>query len=180
MVDLINLNCDGCPARHLRDMKRIHETEKFRLSELAEVGGRPELILLGESAPANRFVYDLTTDYSTGGLRFNLKKQLLPGGGTDYKLLEVLRKRRIWIVDGALCPLHQLATSSARRHATTLCMGRHTRPHLDLYPKARVFTFFPANAGFSKREMPDLARRIEKDLPFSLTGLSRLVGESPQ
>lgn len=179
-IDLERLNCVGCPARGLLDIDGARKAESLRACELGRMGGEPGVILLGESAPAKRFVYDLNSDYSRGGVRFNLRQQLLPGGGPEEALLEVLRRRRIWIVDGALCPLHLLPDYRNRRGAVTQCLREHTkRPHIDAFRNARLLTFFPEHCGFLKRGLPSLQERVEKALPFDLKGLAQILDRPP-
>lgn len=179
-LDFERLNCDGCPARHLRDTERMKYVESLRMEALSALGAEPRWILLCESAPTGRFVYDRHTDYSDGGLRFNLREELVPGRG-DEALFRYLNDRRIWLVDAALCPLHELRklrsqVGSRRRHAATICLERHTSAYLDAFPAASVAAIFPEHCGFLKRELPALQARVRRQFTFSnLRGLKGLL-----
>lgn len=169
------LNCAGCPARHLRDIERIKHVEKLRLDALDGMNGSPNLILLGESPPQDRFIYDSDTEYSSNGLRFHLRQELVPGGN-DRDLFEWMDDNGIWVVDAALCPLHRLETKKERRHAATICLKQHTVSYLSDFHNVPIFSIFPENCGFLKRELPALAKRISNRFSFSnLKGLKDLI-----
>jgi hypothetical protein len=168
--------CAGCPADGLLDISAIKRTEEPRQQALDRIAGRPALILLAESRPANRFVYDPDSDYSHLGLRTYLRRELT-GTDDDAALFSFLDRRRVWIADCALCPLYLLKTNKQKRHAATECLLRYTRAHLDQYPEVPIATVFPAHRGFLKLEVPDIQERVVRAFDFSdLSGLRRLVG----
>ena len=168
------LNCDGCPARPLLDITRSRAIEAMRIHELKRLNERPRTLLLCESAPVDRFVYDITSNYDHNGLRFNLREELTQDK-TDESLFKILKSQRLWIVDGALCPLHKgrLLTNSQRRKAATLCIERHTHSYLDAFPEAKLYTAFPKNCGFLKRQLPHLANRVAHAFGFNVVGLKK-------
>ena len=176
MLDIGHLDCDGCPASHLRNTDRIRHVEALRSEALSALGADPRWIVLCESVPANRFVYDKDSDYANSGLRFNLRNELVPGQDDDV-LFRYLDDRRIWIVDAALCPLHELGEEwRDRRHAATLCLERHTRSYLDSHPSAPLVTILPRNCGFRKRQLPRVQARVVAEFRFShLDGLKELL-----
>ncbi|MBN1320394.1 MAG: hypothetical protein JXA87_06065 [Thermoleophilia bacterium] len=168
--------CAGCPAEGLLDISAIKRTEELRQQALDRMDGPPALVLLAESRPANRFIYDPDADYdSRPGLRTYLRRELT-GTDDDAALFSFLDRRRVWIADCALCPLYLLKTNKQKRLAATECLLRYTRVHLDQYPEVPIATVFPAHRGFLKLEVPDIQKRVVKALDFSdLSGLRRLV-----
>ncbi len=169
---LRSLNCAGCSARPLYDgfHRQSKENERMRANELQAMGV-PRVLLLCESAPRTRFVYDRRSNYLQNGLRYNLRQELTPAK-TDQALFAHLRDQRVWVVDCALCPINQLSTNAQERHAATYCLSRHARLYLDTFPSAKVISIFPSHRGFLKLQLPDVARRNDRPFPFgNLSGL---------
>lgn len=168
--------CAGCPAEGLLDISAIKRTEELRQQAIDRIAGGPALILLAESRPANRFIYDPDSDYdSRPGLRTHLRRELI-GVDDDEALFSFLDRRGIWIVDCALCPLHRLSTNKQRRDAATECLLRYTQVHLNHYPHVPIATVFPARCGFHKRRVPDVENRVVRTFGFGdVSGLRQLV-----
>lgn len=175
LIDLSDLNCDGCPARHLLDTTRIKQVEDMRHRALQRLPrGTADLILLCESPPAQGFIYDRS---SSSSLRGNLRSELAGNGGDDA-LFDFMDDHGIWVVDCALCPLHRLNMYSHRRHAATICLQRHIAAYLNAMPHAEVKAIFPKNCGFLKKQLPSIAKRITKYFRFSdLKGLKENVDQ---
>lgn len=171
LIPIESLNCSGCPAYHLFDGEKIIKNEKLRESMLESIG-EVKLFLLGESTPANKFVYDLNTSYSEGGLRLNLQNELVHGQ-SDIELIKYLSDKGILVVDCALCPLHiRLLTNTNRREAATICLKRHMIVYLNKFPSSPIITFFPSRRGFKKTEFPEINLRIVDQFNFNdLKGL---------
>ena len=174
LINTNKLNCSKCPADYLFNEEKIEKNENLReliLDNLEEV----KYYLLGESTPANRFVYDLNTKYEESGLRYNLRNELVDGG-TDVDLIHYLQEKNVLITDCALCPLHKMNNKADQRTAATLCLKRHTYKYLNLYPNAPIITFFPSNRGYIKSEIPEYNSRIKAEFSFSnLEGLKDLI-----
>jgi hypothetical protein len=173
------LNCNGCPAQPFLDIDRSKLVETIRLKALKEIGGSPRVLILCESAPSGRFVYDRSSDYESGGLRANLREELT-SDGKDESLFQYLKEKKVWIVDAALCALHKsrILTNAQRRNAATICMSRHTRVYLDSFSDAPVVSIFPSNCGILKTTLYDIARRIRQNFSFgSLGGLKQTIEE---
>ena len=176
MIDVENLDCEGCPAekQNLRDQEKIERNESLRLSEIESIG-QIRLILLCESPPNKRFIYDRDSDYSTTGLRPSLRRELV-GDGSDEHLFDYLRRKSIIVVDCALCPIHGLENKKDRRSAATVCLERHTHEYLDRYPDAPIITILPIKCGFRKRELPAIKKRVREHFEFSdLDGLEAAI-----
>lgn len=168
------LSCNDCPAINLKKQILIDHCEYLKQEAIKKMG-TIKIFLLGESLPENRYIYDLSTDYTNNGLRYNLRMELT-NGGPNEQLLNYLNKRGILITDCALCPLHKLDNNKDRRTAATICLKRNTRYYLDSFPEAKIITFFPSSCGFKKKELPDLAKRIQKEFNFNkLEGLKEVV-----
>ncbi|MFC2113321.1 hypothetical protein ACFLTA_08640, partial [Bacteroidota bacterium] len=132
-----------------------------------------KFILLGESFPQNRYVYDLDTAYNSGGLRFNLMKEFEIAD--EKYLIEFLENKQTVIADCAYCPLCYLEKPSQKRHAATHCLKSYKLDFLRSN-EAKIITFFPRNSGFLKRELPEIQNRVIKDCKFSnLKGLKDLI-----
>jgi len=174
ILNLDKLNCESCPAQHLLNFELIEKNEKLREIALTAIDN-VRLILLGESTPANRFVYDLNTDYSNNGLRFNLRYELVDGNG-DKELMSYLTNNGIIILDTALCPLHKLNSKKDRRDASTICLKRHTIKYFNYLKAVPIITFFPSRCGFKKSEINILNSRIKAEFSFSdLKGLKEII-----
>ena len=176
-IDIDSLNCGDCPALHLRIFERIRAVEEMRLDAYCGLEASPRLILLCESPPKNRFVYDLSTEYSSSGLRANLRKELVPKGD-DESLFDFLNERGIWIVDAALCPLHMLDDKTQRRHAATICLQRHTHVYLENLQHVHIVSIFPSRCGILKNQLPSIVDRIKTSFGFSnLNGLKEIIDQ---
>lgn len=134
------------------------------------------LILLGESMPADRYFYDLNTEYGNRGLRYTLKKEFDILEIDDGLFLESFCKKGIVIFDCALCPLHCLDNNAQKRQAATHCFLYYNIEYLNRYPDAPIATIFPKNRGFLKSEIPkEILSRIKDRFRFSdQTGLREL------
>lgn len=143
----------------------------------------PKVIILCESTPANRFVYDLSTTYpEDSGLRSTLRKEFGKVGSIESNedLLEFMRERGIWIVDCAFCPLHKFGNNyKVRRDAATKCLQKHTISYLQKYRNAELVTMFPSNCGYKKTELGSNSEwKIEEEFGFSKPeGLSDFIEE---
>lgn len=182
MIKIENLDCDGCPALNLRDgnsIRRDKRQEKIKQWEnlrekTVNCIAKIKLFLLCESLSTDRFVYDVTSDY-TNGLRHDLRNELV-NGREDQNLFEYLKKHGTVIIDCALCPLFCLNTKKDRRLAATLCLERHTHAYLDLNPKAPIITIFPSRCGFLKKKLPDVQKRVKRGYLFTkLKGLKNII-----
>gem|GEM_PF-6887181 len=67
----------------MRNLERIEFVESLRLRALDEMNKSPNILLLGESPPAKRFVYDMSSDYSGRGLRHKLRGELVAGADDE-------------------------------------------------------------------------------------------------
>jgi len=167
------LECEGCPALSLRNQEgqllKIKKWEKIRAKAIEEVG-EINLYLLCESIPANRFFYDLDTDYEKKGLRFNIKEEL--GLPSDQAVLNYFHRRGIVLADCALCPLFLLDSNADKRHAASHCLKNNTGSILNINPEAFIITIFPAHRGYLKNEFSDIERRKIGEFSYNdLTGL---------
>lgn len=168
------LDCHACPAHKLRDEKRIRRLERQREAVIRFLG-QINLFLLCESPPSSRFIYDKDSDYPRGGLRPNLRMELV-GNGTDADVFEYLRERGTLIADCGLCPLHKLKNKTKRRAAATVCLKRHTHAYLERYLTAPIITVFPNKCGFLKRKLPRIQERVISKYGFgNLEGLKAAI-----
>jgi hypothetical protein len=167
------LKCDGCPALSLRDQEgrhlKIKKWEKLRAKAIEEIG-KIKLYLLCESIPADRFFYDLDTDYTTDGLRLMMMDEL--DLETDAEVLRYFRKRGIVLADCAFCPLHELGSKPDKQKAASQCLRNHNLGILEINPAAPIITIFPASKGYLKPIFPEIESR--KVAEFSLNKLSGL------
>lgn len=180
MIKLDDLICNECPAFPLREMyfkhfsccEKIREQQIFSIDEI-------KLFLLGESIPADRFIYDLGSDYSRKGLRFHLKRELKIFD--DQKVIEFLRSQGILICDCALCPLHKIGYSKKdltnRNIAATICLENNTKNIFENNSSVPIITFFSKDRGFNESNFPEIKMNIIKRLPFNLTGLIKVLIE---
>lgn len=171
------LKCDGCPAIWLKSDKgqllKIKQWEKMRAKAIDEIP-RIKLYLLCESIPANRFFYDLDTDYENKGLRFNIKEELELD--SDQDVLRYFRRKGIVLADCALCPLFQLESNAAMRHAASHCLRNNTSYVLNINPEAPIITIFPTHRGYLKNEFPELEKRNVGEFSFNnLFGLKTAI-----
>jgi len=165
LIYYAKLNCEDCPAQTLKSLQHIKKIESLRLEALKDIDNEPRVILLLESTPANRFIYDLDSVYVNSGLRYNLRKEFKVE--SENQLFEFMNKYKIWIVDVALCPLHKLDKKALRRKAATICLSRHTKVYLETFEKARIIAIFPSSCGFLKNKIPNIQQRIQKQFRFN-------------
>lgn len=178
LINLDELNCEGCPAIGLQDfyINHIKKVEILRNQALQRLHGKAVCcILLCESAPANAFIYD---PLSNSNLRNNLIRELI-GGGNSEALYRYMGKRSIWLADCALCPLHKLSTVSDRKEsdrqkAAQICLERHTLPYLQAQTNARIVTIFPKGCGISGSKLALLVRNQILRPPFQFSKLDGL------
>ena len=172
---LIDANCHSCPARKLRTPEQVKKIEKWHslfLSELAHINPI-KVILLGESFPANRYFYDIDSNYENGGLMYNLRTEY--GLKTNIEMIVKFREIGVVVYDCAYCPLHLLETRTDQRHTATVCLKNYKR-HFLHQNTCPVITFFPAKRGFLKSELPEIASRITAEFKFnSLQGIREAI-----
>lgn len=183
---ILKLTCEGCPALLLRtepQLTRINNWRRLHSIQL-QIIQHPKLILLCESFPQDRYIYDLQTLYTGRGLRHNLKKELYGKDISDEQFLSNLSADKILIIDCAFCPLHQkengghLLTNTQKRQSATTCLQRHNLQLLQQFPEAPIITIFPRNRGFLKRKLPEVAGRVKAEFDFSkLEGLKEAIEE---
>ncbi|MCO5256309.1 MAG: hypothetical protein M9926_06060 [Lentimicrobium sp.] len=170
--------CQKCPAYHLLDeqRKRIIEKWEYKREKYVSRMKQVRLILLGESMPANRYFYDLETEYKDGGLRYTLKKEFGRLDIDDSLFLQSLTRKGIALFDCALCPIYLLEDNVAKRAAATHCLLTINQTHTLKYPEVPIATIFPSRRGFLKTEIPPkLLNRVVGEFSFSdQTGLSEL------
>jgi hypothetical protein len=183
IINFDGLNCNGCPARDLRN-KYLENAKKFeamREEAFEALKVKPRLIILCESLPVKCFVYDRKCEYKPKGLRANLRNELVPGKD-DYALFNFMNECGIWIVDCALCPLFKLENKTRRRHAATICLERHTISHirgtLRKNPGVKLVAIFPSRCGFLRQKLPQITNLTVKNFTFSkLKELKELVNQ---
>lgn len=172
----VKLNCNSCPARPLRtdiQLAKIERWESMRESQVKKLH-LINLYLLGESIPANKFIYDPNSKYLNSGIRHLMKIEL--GIDSDEEFFDFLNKNGILIADCAFCPLHKLESEQSRIDAATICLSRHTKGILNINPEAPIITFFPKGKGFDKPQLPEIQDRIVGSFQFSrLSGLKDLI-----
>jgi hypothetical protein len=177
-TSILQLNCLGCPALSLRtesQLKMINHWHQLQTEQLHAIQ-HPAIIILCESMPANRYIYDLQTSYKSRGLRYDLKKELYSTAISDEEFIDKLCKDKILIVDCGYCPLHNLDNNTQKRHAATICLQRHNLAVFQQFPDVPVVTIFPKKRGFLKRELPDLSNLIVARYDFgNLTGLKAVI-----
>lgn len=181
--------CQQCPAYHLLTVERKKQIEIWEgrrdryISRMIEV----KLVLLGESMPANRYFYDINTDYEGGGLRYSLKKEFGNLNLSDSQFLESFRRKGIVLFDCALCPLHALQTKALseanvnclRRNAATHCFLTITKKEIEKYSDIPIVTVFPSNLGLLKKNIPiEIISRFKGECTFSnQSGLANFFAE---
>lgn len=171
------LKCDGCPALSLRDQEgrhlKIKKCEKLRAKAIEEIV-KIKLFLLCESIPANRFFYDLDSDYTKDGLRLMMMDELELE--TDSDVLKYFRKRGVVLADCAFCPLHDLGSNAEKRHAASQCLQNHNIKIFEMNPAAPIITIFPTNRGYLKSEFPEIESRKVAEFSFmKLSGLKAMI-----
>jgi hypothetical protein len=133
---LIDAKCQSCPARKLRtpeQVKKINKWYSLFLSELAHINPI-KVILLGESFPANRYFYDIDSNYDHGGLMYNLKREY--GLRTNIDMIEKFREMEVIVYDCAFCPLHKLTNKSDQQISAPHCLQTY---QLDFIKPAFLF-----------------------------------------
>ncbi|MBP7678786.1 MAG: hypothetical protein KA096_00010 [Bacteroidales bacterium] len=150
------LKCSRCPAFYLLTEPRKIQIEnwEYRRDKYIDRINKVKLILLGESMPAGRYFYDLSSDYDIGGLRFTLKQEFNKSELPDGLFLESLVRKGIILFDCALCPLHKMSNNTLRREAATYCFLTINIEHMLSYPKITYVTIFPSHLGFKRNEIP--------------------------
>ena len=171
------LKCNGCPALGLRDQEgrhlKIKKWEKLRAKAIEEIV-KIKLYLLCESIPADRFFYDLDTDYTKDGLRLMMMDELELD--TDADVIRYFRKRGIVLADCAFCPLHDLGSKPEKQKAASQCLRNHNLNILEINPAAPIITVFPANRGYLKSEFPEIESRKVASFSFlKLSGLKAMI-----
>jgi hypothetical protein len=163
---LIDTKCQNCPASRLRtpdQLKKICSWYELFQSELNHI--KPiKVILLGESFPANRYFYDLDSNYEGSGLMYNLRTEF--GLQTNIEIIMKFRELRVLVYDCAYCPLHLLESKTDQRQAATICLKNYKRHFLHQNP-CPIITFFPAKRGFLRSELPEISSRITAEFKFS-------------
>jgi hypothetical protein len=172
---LDNNKCKDCPARRLRideQIKKINHWHGIFLSEVEKVNPI-KIILLGESFPKDKYIYDLKTNYDTSGLRYNLRVEF--GQQSDNDLMLLFRELGIIVYDCAFCPLHRLNDDVEKILAATQCLMSYK---IDLLNNTDcpIITFFPKGRGYIETEVPSVTSRIVARFQFSkLQGLKTTV-----
>ena len=170
-MDLIDEKCHACPAFSLRTPDQIKKAGFWHGLFLAELNQMEstKVILLGESYPANRYFYDLDSNYESGGLMYNLKQEF--GIKTNREMLLKFRELGVLVYDCAFCPLHLLDSKTDQRHSATHCLKTYKLDFLN-ENNVPIITFFPAGRRFLKRQLPEINSRIVAEFKFnSLQGI---------
>jgi hypothetical protein len=172
---LIDTKCQNCPAikwRTPEQIKKIKSWYDLFQSELTHIYPI-KVILLGESFPANRYFYDIDSNYERSGLMFNLRTEY--GLQTNTEMILKFRELGVVVYDCAYCPLHLLDCKTDQRHAATVCLKSYKR-HFLHQNTCPIITFFPSKRGFLRREVPEVALRVVADYNFSrLTGIRETI-----
>ena len=166
-TSLLFKNCDSsCPSFYLLTEERKKQIKSWLLafSENLSQIDKVRLILLGESIPDKRYFYDVNSDYTNDGLRYDLRKGL--GINSDTELFTYLQKKGIVILDCALCPLHRIKDCKKQRHSATHCFKLHAEIFIKNHPNIPIYSFFPSNRGLLKTYNPSLSRRINREASF--------------
>ena len=170
--------CLKCPAFHLLSEERKQKVDKweYKRDKYIERMKSIKLILLGESMPANRYFYDINTDYENRGLRYSMKKEFNKLEISDSLFLESMVRKGIVLFDCALCPIYLIDNNTLRRKAATHCFMSINHVYLRKYPEVPIVTIFPAKMGFLKTEIPvEIISRVKGEFSFSdQTGLNQL------
>lgn len=170
--------CQKCPAFHLLSEERKDKIEKWEYKRVKFIDRmkKVRLIILGESMPANRYFYDINTDYENRGLRYTLKKEFNKIELSDSLFLESMVRKGIILFDCALCPLYLIRNNVLRRKAATHCFMSINQIYLGKYPEVPIVTIFPVKMGYLKTEIPEeIISRVKGEFSFSdQTGLSHL------
>jgi len=168
--------CRKCPAFHLLTEKRKELIERWEYKRQNNINRmkRIKLLLVGESMPANRYFYDLETEYNNG-MRYNLKKEFGQSEISDSLFLESFRRKGIVLLDTALCPLYKLekGNNTIKRKAATYCLLTQTVEQIQSFTDVPIVTIFPSNRGWKKSEIPiKIQNRVVGSCGFNdLSGL---------
>jgi len=175
---MTELNCTDCPASLLKtttQLQRISDWYEIKKRELKEIK-EPKVILLCESYPEKRYIYDLSTSYNNRGLRINLKKELYRSDILDEDFLINLRRDKILIHDCAFCPIFLVGPLYNKKLATTVCLVRHNLNILHKFKNVPIISLFPVGRGFIPNIVPDIAERIIPGFSFeNLKGLKNMI-----
>ncbi len=173
--------CNKCPASHLLDDTRKSDIEAWerRKARYIDRVKKLRLILIGESIPANRYFYDINSDYENSGMRWNLKKEFEQLDLSEGQFLESFSRKGIVLHDCALCPLHKMAKEqkySILRRIATYCLLTHNLDFINNNPEIPIATIFPENRGWLKTELPwEIRNRVIAEFSFNnVTGLKDL------
>jgi hypothetical protein len=170
--------CQKCPAFNLLSDERKQQVERWenKRDNYIKRMKKVRLILIGESIPANRYFYDVNSDYNEQGLRYTLKKEFNKLDLSDEMFLESMVRKGIILFDCALCPLHRLEDNTLRREAATYCFLSINIQHLINYPSTPIVTIFPNHLGFLRTKIPSgiMEREIGRFSFTDQTGLSQV------
>lgn len=170
--------CQKCPAFHLLSEERKQKVGKweYKRDKYIERMKSIKLILLGETMPANKYFYDINTDYENRGLRYTLKKEFNKLEISDSLFLESMVRKGIALYDCALCPIYLIDNNVLRKKAATHCFLTINRFLLNEHPNIPIATIFPVKLGFLKTEIPvEITSRIKGEFSFfDQTGLNQL------
>lgn len=170
--------CQKCPAFHLLSDNRKQQLELWesKRDNYIKRMKKVRLILLGESIPANRYFYDVNSNYEGRGLRYTLKEEFNKLELTDEMFLESMVRKGIILYDCALCPLHRIEDKLIRQEAATYCFLTINIHHLINYPSTPYATIFPTQLGFLRTKIPSQIkeREIGRFIFLDQTGLNQL------
>jgi len=176
MITFQDSKCQECPAFELRTPEQVKKIQSWHNMFLTEVGlVKPiKLILLGESFPANRYFYDVDSNYEHSGLMYNLKQEF--GIKSNSRMIEKLRELGVIVYDCAYCPLCNIGERTATgffhrnnkliRQAATYCLNQYKKEFL-LNHDCPIITFFPVNGGFLLRQFPEIRDMIDVKFSFN-------------
>lgn len=162
--------CQKCPAFHLLDdqRKQIIDKWEYKRDQYISRMKKIRLILLGESMPPNRYLYDLDTNYKQKGLRYTLKQEISEVGIDDHAFLHLLELKGIILHDCALCPIGSLKTNKEKRAASTYCFLTINQTFILKNPDVPIATIFPSKRGYLKNEIPfEIKSRVIGNFRFS-------------
>lgn len=171
MLMLDDSKCKDCPAFALRTLQQIKKIKKWHslfeaeLKKILDNGGI-KVILLGESYPEKRYIYDLTSHYyNNWGLVPNLLKEF--NRNSRQELFKEFITKGIIVYDTAYCPLHKLNQDfQMRNEAATYCFRNYK---LDFIKSndAPIISFFPKGIQLDEKTSQKLKDRIKREYQFS-------------
>jgi len=170
--------CTNCPANHLLTDERkviIESWEHERQRNIDRIK-ETKLILLGESMPSKRYFYDLETDFTVEGMRYNLKKEFDQLEISDSQFLESLISKGIVLYDCALCPIHLFDNNVDKRKAATYCFLTQNISFIEENNDVPIATIFPSKRGWLKTKIhSDIKNRVSGKFGFqNVSGLKDL------